>query len=232
MVAILISVSVVAGKWEAMVREFTHRILNRLVHILQAIFQMHFQDIDVSVLIRVSLNIVLYDVYKWFVLKLSNHQWMSHSLTYTCGSKPTCVNSLRPRPNIRHFADDIFKCIFENEIEGISPRISLKFVPKVRINNIPALVHIMAWRRSGDEPLSEPVMVSLLTHICVTRPQWVKLVCNWEIIENTNWHLRMRDRLVYFYYLTLKQYIQGLQSVLGQYRWPTKWIYMVQGEHC
>ena len=82
-------------------------------------------------------------------------------------------NSLRPRPNRRHFADDIFKCIFENENELISPRISLKFVPKVRINNIPALVHIMAWRRPGDKPLSEPMMVNLLTHICVTRPQWV-----------------------------------------------------------
>ena len=82
-------------------------------------------------------------------------------------------NSLRPRPNRRHFADDIFKCIFENENEWISPSISLKFVPKVRINNIPALVQIMAWRRSGDKPLSEPMMVSLPTHICVTRPQWV-----------------------------------------------------------
>ena len=84
------------------------------------------------------------------------------------------LNSLRPRPNRRHFADDIFRCIFENENEWISSRISLKFVPKVRINNIPALVQIMAWRRQGDKPLSEPMMVSLLTHICVTRPQWVK----------------------------------------------------------
>ena len=32
----------------------------------------------------------------------------------------------------------------------------------------------MAWRRPRDKPLSEPMMVSLLTHICVTRPQWVK----------------------------------------------------------
>ena len=31
----------------------------------------------------------------------------------------------------------------------------------------------MAWRRPGDKPLSEPMMASLLTHICVTRPQWV-----------------------------------------------------------
>ena len=30
----------------------------------------------------------------------------------------------------------------------------------------------MAWRRSGDKPLFEPMMVSLLTHISVTRPRW------------------------------------------------------------
>ena len=72
--------------------------------------------------------------------------------------------------------DDIFKCIFLNENVYISINISLKFVPKGPINNIPALVPIMAWRRSGDKPLSEPMMASLLTHICVTRPQWVKLI--------------------------------------------------------
>ena len=31
----------------------------------------------------------------------------------------------------------------------------------------------MAWRQTGDKPLSESMMVSLPTHICVTRPQWV-----------------------------------------------------------
>ena len=74
----------------------------------------------------------------------------------------------------RHFADDIFKCIFLNENGWIPIKISLKFVPKGPINNIPALVQIMAWRRPGDKPLSEPMMVRSLTHICVTRPQWVK----------------------------------------------------------
>ena len=84
------------------------------------------------------------------------------------------LNSLRPRPNRRHFADDIFKCIFENENVWIPIKISLKYVLKCPINNIPALVQIMAWRRPGDKPLSEPMMVNLRTHICVTRPQWVK----------------------------------------------------------
>ena len=31
----------------------------------------------------------------------------------------------------------------------------------------------MAWRHSGDKPLSETMMVILPTHICLTRPQWV-----------------------------------------------------------
>ena len=94
----------------------------------------------------------------------------------------TCYRSLRPRPNRRHFADDIFKCIFENENEWISPGICLKFVPKVRINNIPAVGHIMAWRRPGDKPLSEPMMIISLTHICVTRPQWVNFRSMCEIV--------------------------------------------------
>ena len=82
-------------------------------------------------------------------------------------------NTLRPRQNGRCFTDDTFKRIFLNENVRILIKISLKFVPKGLINNISTLVQIMAWRRSGDKPLSEPMMVSLLTHICVTRPQWV-----------------------------------------------------------
>ena len=88
------------------------------------------------------------------------------------------VKTLRPRRNEQHFADDIFKRIFFNENVGISIKISLRFVPKGPINNIPALVQIMAWRRPGDKPLSEPMMVSLLTHICVARPQRVNLSTN------------------------------------------------------
>ena len=49
-------------------------------------------------------------------------------------------NTLRPRQDGRHFPDDIFKCIFLNENVLISIKISLKFVPKGQINNMPALV--------------------------------------------------------------------------------------------
>ena len=91
-------------------------------------------------------------------------------------SKPkilSTLTTLRPRRNEQHFADDIFKRIFFNENVWISIKISLKFVPKGPINNISALVQIIAWRRSVDKPLSDPMLVSLPTHICVTRPQWV-----------------------------------------------------------
>ena len=92
------------------------------------------------------------------------------------------LTTLRPRQNGRQFPDDIFKCIFLNENTWIYIKISLKFVPKSPINNIPALVQIMAWRRSGDKPLSESMMVSLLTHICVTRPQWVTWKLQWLLV--------------------------------------------------
>ena len=86
------------------------------------------------------------------------------------------VNKLRPRQNGHHFADDIFKWIFLNENARIPIKMSLKFVPRGPINKIPALVQIMAWRRPGDKPLSEPMMIRFPTHICVTRPQWVNRV--------------------------------------------------------
>ena len=83
------------------------------------------------------------------------------------------INTLKPRQNGRHFADDTFKRIFFNENAWMSIKISLTFVLKGPINNIPVLVQIMTWRRLGDKPLSEQMVVRLPTHICVTRPQWV-----------------------------------------------------------
>ena len=50
------------------------------------------------------------------------------------------LNTLRPRQNGRHFVDAIFRRIFLNDNVRISITISLKFVPKGPINNIPALV--------------------------------------------------------------------------------------------
>ena len=97
------------------------------------------------------------------------------------------INTLRPRQNGRRFTDDIFECIFLNENVWIPITISLKFVPKCRINTIPAM--IMAWRRPGDKPLSEPMMVSLPTYICVTRPKWLKYPSRNEILSDNIRHV-------------------------------------------
>ena len=83
-------------------------------------------------------------------------------------------NTLRLGQNFYHFLDDSFKCIFFNENVWISIKISLKFVLQGPINDIPALVQIMVWHWPGDKPLSEPMMVRLLMHICIPWPQWVK----------------------------------------------------------
>ena len=83
------------------------------------------------------------------------------------------------------FADNICKCIFLNENVWILIKISRIYVPKGLINNVPAFVFITAWCRPGDKPLSEPMMFSLLTHICVTRPQWV----NWSFRKKLQWNL-------------------------------------------
>ena len=113
------------------------------------------------------------------------------------------VNTLRWRQNGHHFADDIFKCMFLNENVWILIKISLKFIPKGPINNIPALVQIMAWRRSGDKPLSEPMMVRLLTHICVARPQWIN-PCHVELISRNIWK---KNHVIYHFSNDKKSYM-------------------------
>ena len=124
-----------------------------LVHVIIMVWYQ--TDISKDVKFLQSINAVL----------SQNDWWLSARLRW--------FNSLRPRQNGRRFADDTFKRIFLNENVRISIKISLKFVPKGPINNNPALVQIMAWRRPGDKPLSESMLVRLPTHICVTRPQWV-----------------------------------------------------------
>ena len=114
------------------------------------------------------------------------------------------INTLRPIQDIRHFADDILTCIFFNENCCILIKFSLKFVRNGPIDKNPALVQIMAWRRSGDKPLSEPMMISLPTHICVTRPQWVNpssvyrpYQCDWWLLSSgtvSGWFITIDHR--------------------------------------
>ena len=125
----------------------------------------------------------------WCRDKVVNHSFVDRmypviNTYYILLTSQRGFNTMRPRQNGCHFADNIFKYIFLNKNVLIPIEISLKFVPQGPINNIPSLVQIMAWHRPGDKPLSEPMMVSLLTDVCVSRPQWVK--DNWQRIEATH----------------------------------------------
>ena len=55
-------------------------------------------------------------------------------------------------------AEDNFNWIFFNKNDRILIQISLKFVPRSPIDNKSALVLVMAWHRTGDKPLSEPML--------------------------------------------------------------------------
>ena len=57
---------------------------------------------------------------------------------------------------------------------------SLKFISMGSVNTIQAYSdNGLAWCQPGEKPLYEPMIISLLTHICVTRPQWIKSETSW-----------------------------------------------------
>ena len=89
----------------------------------------------------------------WIRTQIVSSNSLVLSLVYSTGSY-----TLRLRQNVHHFTD-IFKCSMLNEKVQFFIKISLKHVPKSPINNKSPLVQIMAWCRSGDKPLSKPMMV-------------------------------------------------------------------------
>ena len=120
-----------------------------------------------SLLYSLSISWVSYllSIQSLFCTSHEIYIWLVYALYFVVVRYKLILPILRWRHNGRHFPDDIFNCIFLNENVWISIKIALKFVPKGPINNIPALVQIMAWCRSGDKPLSEPLMIILLTYL-------------------------------------------------------------------
>ena len=60
-----------------------------------------------------------------------------------------------------------------NEKFCFSIRFSLKFVPKGPFDNKLAMVQVMAWRRTGDKPLPEPMLTHFPDAYIGTRGRWV-----------------------------------------------------------
>ena len=124
----------------------------------------HISNMDLSLCPQIEKHLC-WRLAAWYCIPISGNTRL----------RLTSLNTLRPRRSRRHFADDSLRYIFLNENIWISIKISLKSIAKSPINNIPTLVQIMAWRRPGDKPLSEAMMVRLLTQLCIARPQWVNL---------------------------------------------------------
>ena len=174
---------------------------------MKAIMKFHFRKYNCQQPWAISINSVVWpdkageyccclpdpwDFYIKYLFMTSerNKCLIANILVYWLLCQHLHINTLRPRQNGCHFPDDIFKWIFLNENVWISIKITLKFVPRGPISNNPPLVQIMAWRRPGKKPLSEPMTVSLLTHICVTRPQWVKSKINiWQCYADSRCHI-------------------------------------------
>ena len=102
------------------------------------------------------------------------------------------INTMRPRQNGCHFADDIFKCIILNENIWIPIKNSLKFVPKGQINNIPTLGSddlppnpnigsgdgLVRW---DNTPLPEPMFTKIYVAIWCHYGTMCRLICPWEM---------------------------------------------------
>ena len=84
----------------------------------------------------------------------------------SCIYRKLAFNILRPRQNGLHFPEDILKWIFLSENMCISIKILLKLLFMFQ--------HWFRWWLGADQPLSEPMMVKLLTHMWITLLQWVK----------------------------------------------------------
>ena len=96
-----------------------------------------------------------------YVNKVVRARWQCKQTRY----EDRNLNTSRLIHNVRHFPDDIFRWNFVTENAW------LMFHWRMLVG-----IQLMIFQHPdmhGAKPLSEPMVVSLLTHICVTRAQWV-----------------------------------------------------------
>ena len=74
-----------------------------------------------------------------------------------------------------------------NEKLGILIQISVQFFSKGLIDNIEALVQVMAWRRTGDKPVPEPVLIQFTDAYMRHKGRWVNISNHKQNILYTPW---------------------------------------------
>ena len=96
------------------------------------------------------------------------------------------TNSSPPGQKDRHFADDLLTHL---SVDGkfciLIKKNSLKFVPTCPVDNKPVLAKVMAWRRTGDKPLTEPMLTQFRVLKYTRRINiWLHCIvccCNWVV---------------------------------------------------
>ena len=168
--------------WNCHLYDFYHRYFDwnfqKYISLLTTCRQSHIffllWDLLISILSADNISFILDQFHTEVTLLQLLGKILANGITCSKKKNTYLFKTLRLRQNEPNFPDGIFKWMFLIENVWISIKMPLKFVPKGPINNIPALVQVMAWGRPGDKPLSEPMLVNSLIHICVTWPQWVK----------------------------------------------------------
>ena len=114
--------------------------------------------------------------------KMANSPWRMPCLLFSrflFKSSPHNVLTHWGRDKMADISQTIFSNIFSSKkMFEFRLKFHWNLFLRVQLTKIPALFQIMAWRRPGDKTLSEAMLVSLLTHKCFTRPQWVK--CSYQ----------------------------------------------------
>ena len=112
-------------------------------------------------------------------------------------------------------ADDIFKRIFLNENVIIAIQISLKFVTYGPIGNKSALVRVMAWRRTGDKPLPEPMMTQSTDAKAALGGDELKTRAKWTTLLTRLWCNAIRTTKLRHTKLNTKWYYFGRDPEVG-----------------
>ena len=69
----------------------------------------------------------------------------------------------------------------------------------------------MAWHRPGNKPLSQPLVVSLLMHICIPQPQWVST------------HLTSNVFIIFFYWMHFLEMFTSIWALNSTVRDHSVW---------
>ena len=89
-------------------------------------------------------------------------EWLQMDHAYRPVADNKDYKLISPVQNCRHFGRRHFNYIFLNGNDRIPIQISLEYDPRGPSGIKPSLVQVMAWRRTGDKPLSEPMMTQFI----------------------------------------------------------------------